>query len=711
MTAAKACLLVPSFIAVVIASSAARLGAQERTRVLPPGQTPSDSRLKAAVTLDSYHPFTPPADLASWRLRAERVRRQVRVAAGLWPEPPAAPLNAVVHGKIDRGDYTVERVFFQSYPGFYVTGSLYRPVGRCEGRRPAVLSPHGHWQNGRFYERGEKEALEQIAAGKEAALPGARYPLQARCAQLARMGCVVFHYDMVGNADSKQIGHAAGFGDLEAELRLQSAFGLQTYNSLRALDFLAGLPDVDPERIGVTGASGGGTQTFILCALDERPAAAFPAVMVSTAMQGGCVCENASHLRVGTGNVELAALAAPRPYAMTGANDWTLEIEAKGLPELKALWRLYGAEDWVAAWCFPTFEHNYNQVSRELMYDWFNRHLGLGLPSPVVEQPFEPVPPAELSVFDDEHPRPSDAVDAAGLRRWLTETSDRQMAELLPVDPDSFDRFRRVVGGALEVLLHTHLPSAEEVEAREVAVADAPQEAKMHKLLLGRKASGEEVPAVLVRPRSWNGVVVIVANPRGKEHALFGSGGEVIRGPSEILPDGAALLAIDAFLTGEFIADPASKEDPAARLPVDRERHRRFAGYSFAYNRTLLAQRVHDILTAIAYAGGLPEARAVHLIGTEEAGGWAALARALAGGAVAKAWVDYPGDFIGLWGFDDPRFLPGALKYGDMPTFLALSAPHDLVVVVVAQRLDLTRSVYRACGAEEKLSIRMTGHR
>src|SRR5262249_38767403 len=162
------------------------------------------------------------------------------------------------------------------------------------------------------------------------------YPPQARCAQLARMGCVVFHYDMVGYADSQLIPHRQGFTDAQAELRLQSFMGLQTFNSLRALDFLLGLPDVDPQRIVVTGASRGGPQTFILCAIDDRPAAAVPAVMVSTAMQGGCICENCSHLRVGAGNIDLAGLFAPKPLAMSGANDWTKEIETKGLPELKA---------------------------------------------------------------------------------------------------------------------------------------------------------------------------------------------------------------------------------------------------------------------------------------------------------------------------------------------------------------------------------------
>src|SRR5204863_9442369 len=204
------------------------------------------------------------------------------------------------------------------------------------GKLPSMLCPHGHWANGRFYDAGEKRAQAQIDMKAEQTIDGARYPLQARCAHLARMGCVVFFYDMVGMADSQQIKHRAGFTDAAAELRLQSFMGLQAWNSIRALDFLTSLPDVDAKRLGVTGASGGGTQTFLLCAIDDRPAVAFPAVMVSTAMQGGCICENCSYLRIGTGNVEIAGLFAPKPLGMSCANDWTREMETKGLPELKA---------------------------------------------------------------------------------------------------------------------------------------------------------------------------------------------------------------------------------------------------------------------------------------------------------------------------------------------------------------------------------------
>src|SRR5260370_25787631 len=119
---------------------------------------------------------------------------------------------------------------------------------------------------------------------------------------------------------------------------------------------------------------------------------------------------------------------------MTGADDWTKRIETSGLPELKALYKLYGAEDKVMAKCFPEFKHNYNQVSREVMYNWFNRHLGLNQKEPVTERPFEPVPPAHLSGFDEQHPRQKDAVNVERLRQNTAEEPDKPNAALRPTD-------------------------------------------------------------------------------------------------------------------------------------------------------------------------------------------------------------------------------------------------------------------------------------
>jgi dienelactone hydrolase len=606
----------------------------------------------------------------------------------------------VIHGKIERDGYTVEKVFFQSYPGFYVTGNLYRPTGEAAaGRRPGVLCPHGHWANGRFCEQGEPVVSRDIRSGAESDPDAARYHLQARCAMLARMGCVVFFYDMVGYADSKQIEHGQGFRDAEAELRLQSAFGLQTYNSIRALDFLSSLEDVDPGRIGVTGASGGGTQTFILCAVDDRPAAAFPAVMVSTAMQGGCVCENATLLRVGTGNIELAGLMAPRPLAMTGANDWTIEIETKGLPELKALYALHGVPDLVDARCYPGFEHNYNEVSREMMYSWFNRHLRLGWAEPVSERPFRPIPAPELSVFSPEHPLPADAVDAARLRKSMAEASDRRMELLRPRDAHTLLEFRRVLGAALRAILVSDMPEPGSVAGKPLGSIDG-KGFRVEKLVLRRHGTQEEVPALWVEPARWSGKVLVLVLPEGKDSLLPSvEGGEPGGALGAALAARAAVLAPDVFLKGELVPP---KEGAGA--PVDPKRHKDYSGYTFGYNRTVIANRAHDILTAVGYARSVPGAHTVHLAGLGEAGLWTLLARGLAGPSVGRTLATRPSfDFSEIKDRDDPRLLPGGVKYGGWGAFAALCAPGEVRILGDGDLPEVLLSAYQAGGIEPSL--------
>ncbi len=364
-------------------------------RACESGQLPADVRLGPLKDLNGYFPFAVPARVDLWQTRAATLRRQVLVSQGLWPMPTKQPLKATVHGRIEQDDYTIEKVYFESMPGFFVTGNLYRPKGRS-GQLPGILCPHGHWEKGRFYDCGLEAVRKQIVQGAERFEDGGRSPMQSRCVQLARMGCIVFHYDMIGYADSQQIisglihgfkkqrpemNRATNWGlfSPRAESRLQSTMGLQTFNSIRALDFLLSLPNVDPQRIAVTGASGGGTQTFVLSAIDSRVRVAFPAVMVSTAMQGGCTCENACCLRVGAGNVELAALFAPKPLGMSAANDWTVQMPTKGLPELQQLFKRLSVPHNVALTALPQFGHNYNYVSRAAMYHWMNQHLHLGL--------------------------------------------------------------------------------------------------------------------------------------------------------------------------------------------------------------------------------------------------------------------------------------------------------------------------------------------
>src|SRR5438445_10806722 len=135
---------------------------KDPTRVLD--GIPKDSRLGKPKDLNGYFPMKVPASKEEWEKRRKELREQVQVALGLWPMPEKTPLNAVIHGKIDRDDYTIEKVYFASHPGHYVCGNLYRPKGKS-GKVPGVLCPHGHWANGRFYDAGEKAAKEQMKQG------------------------------------------------------------------------------------------------------------------------------------------------------------------------------------------------------------------------------------------------------------------------------------------------------------------------------------------------------------------------------------------------------------------------------------------------------------------------------------------------------------------------------------------------------------------
>ncbi len=623
------------------------------------GPASADARLGAPKTLNDFFGFTPPKSMAEWQARKTLVREQVAVALGLWPLPEKTAMNAVVHGKVARDGYTVEKVHFESTPGHVVSGNLYRPTAARtagDGKRPGVLFAHGHWANGRLHDAGEPAAKAAVARGEESDLERGRFFMQAIPVTLARLGFVVFQHDMIGYAESTAIphilrsgvAHPDGFADVAGELRLQSLTGLQTWNSVRALDFLCGLPDVDPKRLAVTGASGGGTQTFLLAAIDDRIAAAFPAVMVSTGMQGGCVCENASHLRRGTGNIELAGLIAPKPVAMSGAKDWTFEIMTKGLPELRQLYKMHDAEENVAAKAWVQFPHNYGQPSREFMYGWFRKHL-LDAPGPVVEAAFTPLPVAELKVFDATHPRPPGELGAKELRAAMAKASDAQLAAL-PAEAKA-----KVVAGALRALLGTAVPASGSVGRGGFSGTD-PSERRVE--ALGRAGAGEAVPSIRYTPANFNHAAVLWVHPDGVK-SLDGKAGpnpEV----AALLKAGVAVLAIDVLGVG------------AQAFAKPRVVDKNYAGFFFGYNRALVAERVHDILTAYGHLRDDTKAKTIHLVGFGDLGPVALLAAALAPSAFGKVVADaHRFRFDAITSMDDPMMLPGAVKYGGLPGLTA----------------------------------------
>jgi len=647
-----------------------------------------DSRVGPLKDLNGYFPFPAPKSVQEWEPRRDFVRRQLLVSQGLWPMPTKSPLNAVIHGKIDQGDYTVEKVTFESAPGFFVTGNLYRPK-HITGKVPAIVFPHGHWTDARFLFQPDKFVREEIATGQERFEQGGHSRFQSMCVQLARMGCIAWQIDALSDSDSKQLSpeivhkfakqrpemnRTEGWGlySPQAEANLQSVMGLQTLNSIRSVDFLLTLPEVDPTRLAVTGSSGGGTQTMLLAAADPRVALSYPVVMVSTAMQGGCSCENATLLRMNSGNVEIAALFAPKPQGMNTANDWTKEMATKGFPDLQKLYGLYGKKDHVTLQRGEHFPHNYNAVTRMGFYEVLNRHFKLGQISPIVEKDYVPLPKEKLTVWDAEHPAPKadDADFERGLLKWLKSDAEQQLRSAAM----TAEGREQVLRPAIESLIGRPYAQAGEVGFPDASTQWRDSHFRTQGKLLNT-TYGEEVTIDWLQPVNPTGEVVIWLDDAGKGSARLADGS--IRPELQTLIDrGIGVLTADLFQQDvkglkqtRVVAGP--REVPA---------------YTFGYNHALFAQRVHDVLTITQYLrakrdSSQPAVKKVSLAGFGQMGVVVAAARAVSGGAIDKAAVDTGGFRFGqLLDYRDPMFLPGGSKYLDVPGLLCVASDRPLWV-------------------------------
>ena len=327
----------------------------------------------------------------AWEKRAKHIRSHILQTTGLLPLPEKCPLNPIYGKKRIYDGYQVENVAFESLPGVYVTGSLYSPT-ESEGVPPGILSPHGHWPNKEDYGR-------------------YRPDVQKRCAAMARMGAIVFSYDMVGYGQ---------MADLGWKHEHPETMKLQLWNSIRSVDFLLST-GVNPNRIACTGASGGGTQTFLLAAVDSRIYVSVPVVMVSNRHFGGCICELGMPIHENkdfkTNNVEITACHAPKPLLLvsvgTDATETTPEIE---YPTIKYIYGLFGNPEMVENAHLPGDNHGYDYNKRAAVYPFLAKHLNLDLtramnPDGTLNEVGIVLEEIEtLYTFDANHPLPHSAI-------------------------------------------------------------------------------------------------------------------------------------------------------------------------------------------------------------------------------------------------------------------------------------------------------------
>ncbi|MBI5368027.1 MAG: acetylxylan esterase, partial [Planctomycetes bacterium] len=578
-----------------------------------------DARWSTVFSLITPRPFRAPRTAAAWRARAELLRRRILAAAGLTPMPPRHPVRAHVTSRCAHAGFHVENLWFAAGRGLSVAGNLYLPDG--PGPFPAVLHPHGHWTEGRRAHDVDGSSLSFACA-------------------LARAGYAVFAWDMIGYNDSRYLPH--DFRDPAAARLGITLAGLQLWNSLRALDFLAAHPQVDPLRIGIAGASGGASQALLLAAVDERVRAAALVCMISAHMQGGCRCENAPGLRLDTDNVEFAALLAPRPLLLVSCTrDWTATTPRRELPALRRLWRTLGAAEKVAGAHFD-LPHNLLEPSRRAAYDWLAQHL----PGPPVGAEVDPPAPAASRWTVGSGRWPVDEVGAPGgppVPASRLRVFPRGGAPPLP-------RGRALVACLCREAARRARPDPETLRAllgieRPLAFATGPG-------WIGRRDRGDHIPI------RWRGARA-ADRPGDTVTLLVHDGTAAARAQAlRCAPATGPVLEIDVFGTGRAAAGGARRarharavaefwsllerwsDDDGGSGSGPRNVHAGDAApppsvrcvpeeYFDTYNRTDDAERIQDVGTALAWlahrARGAGSARRIRVVARGRAGGWALL--------------------------------------------------------------------------------------
>jgi dienelactone hydrolase len=584
-----------------------------------------DARNTDIRNTDTHLPLPNFTSREVWEQRKAFLRNQILVSAGLSPMPEKTPLHAQVFGKLEEKDYTIEKVLLEPLPGFYLGGNLYRPRNG-QAKHPGILNPQGHWPYGRL----ENEPL---------------YSAPSLGISLARQGYVVFAYDMVGYNDTIQVPHR--FGSADARLWSFGPLGLQLWDSIRALDFLASLDDVDAGRLGITGASGGGTQAFLLTAVDDRIQFASPVNMVSAIMQGGDLCENAPGLRIDTSNVEIAAMFAPKPMLLVSATgDWTHNVPKEEYPAIRKIYELYGKGDQVEVVQIDE-QHNYNRLSREAVYRFFAKHNpGLSDSRELTEHDISMPMIQEMTVLSN-RTLPPGALDFDGVFRLWKSLAQKQNERSGDHD---------LLRDRLRLTLAVEIPQ------------EVTSEVNGQSIVLGRPSRGDRVPGIQI---AGKGKTAIVVDAGGSAAALES---DLVR---QLKKEGRPILVLDVFQTGTAKAsrpgDASVGPLPKPGDDADEEEHAdAAAGYGkfLTFNVSVDAARVQDIVTAIVFAG--KHDGGVELSASGDAAVWAMFAAAVSPMPVSLRLEKAPAlesDADYLKHFN----VPGILRAGGMTTAQSLA--------------------------------------
>ncbi len=490
---------------------------------------------------------------------------------------------------------------------------------------------------------------------------------------------MVFSIDMVGYNDSIQLPHdgaksraqlaadtplpyeprlfRADWSFPDAELYGFNLGGMQLWNGIRALDFLASLPEVDPGRIGVTGASGGATQTILLMAADPRVRVAAPVNIIGAEKHPGCGCENLPGLWVDTSTIEVAATFAPRPLLLVSATEdpWTHSTPTRELPMLTRYYALFDAQDRIAN-VHVTAAHNYNAQSRAAVYAFFRKYLDP--PGPPVDAP-PPVAPemkslGDLRVFPD-GVLPKAAKPGRVIAEDWRKSSEEALGRAFPKAAAEVEPFRTAFGEALGLALNVERVAPESL--KRVPESGPRAGGHVRRDRITRPAGGDAVLLESVRAGGSPAAATLIAAPDYFALTAEEGSGAALPWVVRLLEQGNAVFRVRGYSSGA--AHISDRAWDALSWPG-------------SYNRPNEVLAVQEIMTAMASIRQELPGVPLTVIGLDRAGVPAAFAAALQGGA-NRVVVDLNGEDPG---YDRTltRLLPvGAIRrVGDLRTALLL---------------------------------------